>query len=215
LLLAGLSELINRVEPNLLYELIWVDQATVDRASLSRLSRFDRKFLFAQPVGYSISLRLAFLQCTREYIFILGKHWLAVNISLPWFSFSMDVLAHVPESMYGVLLLMVPVNGRIYKTTIQSCFIPSGTIWRFDHKVFHLATWPAVYRMSSIKEILNKLDCLSDYKFASLARALGYTVLIWTDDITRSNQLPLLFRHIGLRSSQYKKPSTCEEEIRD
>jgi hypothetical protein len=119
-----LIDFIAKSESNLVYEIIWIGQAADDRVSLSKLYHFDKKFLFARPVRCLASFHLAFSQCTREYLFILEENWLIVNMSLPWFSFSIDLLVHAPESMYAFLLCMIPKDDPIYRTTVQSCLVP-------------------------------------------------------------------------------------------
>jgi hypothetical protein len=213
--LAHLFQFIAKSEPALSYELIWIDQATTNRASLSKLYRFGKRFLFSRPVGYSVSFRLAFSQCTCEYIFLLEDDWLAVNSSLPWFSFSIDLLAHAPEAMYAILLRMVAMNGPIYRTTVQSCLVPSGTVWRFGQRTFHFTNGPAVYRMSSIRHILAKYDYTNEGGVSEVAKELGYTLSFWADGIASPSQVPIRFRHIGLRSTKYKTISTCKGEVYD
>jgi hypothetical protein len=197
--LAGLFEFITQAEPNLSYELIWIDQASVDRASFSRLYRFDQKFLFAKRVGSSVSFRLAFFQCTREYILLLEEDWMAVNMSLPWFSFSMDLLSHAPESTYAILLCMVSMSRPIYKTTIQSCLIPSGTVWRFGYRSFHFTEGPAIYRVSTVRQILAKHDDTNGYGFTEGMRKLGYTLSFWADGMVPPSEVPIRFRRTGGR----------------
>jgi hypothetical protein len=87
-----LFEFIAKSESNLGYEIMWIHQATEDRVSLSRLYRFDKKFLFVRPIGFLASLRLAFSQCNREYMLVLEEDWLMVKMSVPWLSVSMDLL---------------------------------------------------------------------------------------------------------------------------
>jgi hypothetical protein len=215
LALEHLLKFIRKSESSLSYELIWIDQATVHQASFGRLYRFDKKFLFARPVGYSVSFRLAFSQCTREYIFLLEEDWLAVNISLPWLSFSMDLLAHAPESMDAILLRMVTMNSPIYRTTIQSCLVPSGTVWKFGLRTFHFTNGPAVYRMSSIRKILAKYDYTTEGGVSGMAKTLGYTLSFWADGIASPSRVPIRFRHIGFRSTLYKTTSTCKGEVYD
>jgi hypothetical protein len=194
---------------------MWVDQATADRASLNKLYRFGKRFLFLRLFGYAVSFRLAFSQFTHEYIFLLGKDLLPVNVSGPWFSFSMDLLAHPREAMCAILLRMVAINASIYRTTVQSCLVPSDTVWRFGQRIFHFANGPAVHRMSSIQQILAKNDYTDECGMSEIAGKLGYTLAFWADGIVSPSQVPIRFRQIGLRSTKYKTISTCNGEVYD
>jgi hypothetical protein len=201
LVMARLVEFITKAEPNLSYELFWIGQSNVDRTSFGRLYRFERKFVFAKPVGYSSFLRLAFSQCIREYIFILKDDWLATNTSLPWFSFSMDLLAHGEEPMYAILLPMASINGLIHRTIARSCLVPSGTVWTVDDRTFHFASGPAVYRMSSIRTILKEYDYINKYGFGAVAKRLGYTLSFWADGIAPPSQVPIRFQQLAVGST--------------
>jgi hypothetical protein len=200
-------------ESSLIYEMIWIDQATADRVALSRSYYFDKKFLFARPVGHLASFRLAFSQCTREYLFILEENWLVVNMSFPWFSFSMDFLAHAPASMYAFLFCIVAIDHPIYKTTVQSCLVPSETAWRFRRRPFPFMDGPAVYRMSSLWQILGKNEDTEQAEFAERSRVLGYALSFWVDGISPPHPLPIPFHRIGMRSTKCKTISTCKGEI--
>jgi hypothetical protein len=204
LVLARLFELIIKSEPDLLYELIWIDQGMVNHQSLSQLYHFDKKFFFVKPVGYFASFRLAFSECTRDYLFVLKDDWLPMNISLPWFSFSMDLLAHAPESICAILLCLASVHNQIYRTAIRSCLVPSGTVWRFAHNFFYFTNLPTVYRMSSLKHISASYDYINEYDFAARARVMKYTLSLWVDGMTRPEHGPIRFLHLGVPRRKYK-----------
>jgi hypothetical protein len=186
-----------KMESNLLYEMIWIGQARADRILLSQSRRFDKKFAFVKPMAHSVSFRLAVSQCTYDYIIIFEDDWLAVNMSLPWFSFSMDLLAHAPESMYAILLGMAPLHGPIFKTTIQSCLVSQGTVWRFGPETLRFTSRPTMYRMSSVNQILANHDYAKICGFAGRAKVLGYTFAFWADGIAPPDQIPIRFRHVG------------------
>jgi hypothetical protein len=90
----------------------------VNRSPLNQRYHFDEKFFFVRPVGYFVSFHLAFSECIHEYLFVLKDDWPAMNISLPWFSFSADLLAHAPESICAILLCPASVHSEIYRTAI-------------------------------------------------------------------------------------------------
>jgi hypothetical protein len=190
------------------YELIWIDQGTPNRTHFKQLYRFHKEFVFPKPMGYPISFNLAFRTCTREYIFVLEEDWLIVNMSFPWLSFSIDLLAHAPESMYGILLRREPMDAELSKTPLQSCLIPSGTVWAFHRRPFHFTNGPTVYRMSSIQRILTKYNYSGELAFALGARELGYTLSFWADGVTPPKAVPMRFLHIGKRSTGAQH-STC------
>jgi hypothetical protein len=137
----------------------------------------------------------------------LEEDWLIVNMSFPWLSFSIDLLAHAPESMYGILLRQEPMNAKLSKTPLQSCLIPSGTVWAFQRRLYHFTNGPTVYRMSSIQRILTKYNYSDELAFALGARELGYTLSFWADGVTPPDKVPIRFLHIGKRST-HKKHST-------
>jgi hypothetical protein len=210
-----LIEFIAKSESTVAYEMIWIDQATADRVSLSRFYYFDKKFLFARPVGDLASFHLAFSQCTREYLFVLEENWLLVNMSFPWFSFSMDLLTHAPESMYAFLLCMIAKDDPIYRTTMQSCFVPSGTAWRLGRRPFPFIDGPAMYRMSSLGQIFGKRKYTAQAETAEQSRVLGYALSLWVDGINPPHALPIPFRRIGMHSTKCKTISICKGQIAD
>jgi hypothetical protein len=215
IVLAKLFQLIRKSEPDLLYELIWIDRGLANRDSLSRLYQFDKKFLFAKPVGYFVSFRLAFSQCPHKYIFYVEDDWLAMNMSLPWFSFSMDLLAHAPESICAILLCMPSVPRQIYRTSIRSCLVPSGTVWSLAHNFPHFTNVPTVYRVSNLKQISTNFDYANEYEFAARARVMGYTLSFWVDDTTVLGQVPTRFLNIRLSSTKSKRILTCKSKDDD
>jgi hypothetical protein len=195
--------------------MIWIGQATIDRFSLGRVASFDKKFLFARPVGHSVAFHLAFSQCFCEYMFIMKENWHTVNMSLPWLSFLMDLLAHAPESMYAVLLRTVGINGPMYRTTVQSSLVPAGTVWWLGRRSVPLADGPVVYRMSSLRGILATYEYTNVVEFAERARVLGYTVSFWADGKNSPHEIPMSFGLICTPFTRYKTVSTSKGGVSD
>jgi hypothetical protein len=156
------------------YELLWINQDRIDAISSSRLYRFDKKFLFTKPIGDSVFMPVAFSQCDREYLLMLDQDRLSITKSLPWFSFSMDLRAHPAESIDAISLHVASLNGRIARTKVQSCLVPSGTVWKFDHRILCLLNRPVVSRTSNIRTILAKYAHINEYGPALAAKSLGY-----------------------------------------
>jgi hypothetical protein len=69
--------------------------------------------------------------------------------------------------------------------------------------------------MSSIRRILAKDDYTDEGGMSEGAKKLGYTLSFWADGILSPSQVPIRFRHIGLRSTKYKTISTCNGEVYD
>jgi hypothetical protein len=205
LLLARLLEFITKAEPNLLYELLWINQERINAISFSRLHRFEKKFLFTKSVGRSVFIYLAFSQCDCGYLLPLDQDWLPTNMSLPWFSFSMDLLAHAPESMYAISLRVASLNSPIDRTKVKSCLVPSGTVWRFDHGTFRFVNGPVVYRMSSIRIIVAQSACVNEYGFALAAKNRGYNPSFWADGTVPPADIPTRFRHVKVCQNTYPK----------
>jgi hypothetical protein len=210
-----LFECIGQANSNLSYEMIWIGQAIIDRISLGRVGTFDKKFLFARPVGYSMAFHLAFSQCSFKYMFIMEHNWLTVNISSSWLSFAMDLLAHAPESMYAFLLRTIGINGPIYRATVQSSLMPSGTVWRLGRRSVPLADGPVVYRMSSLRGILATYEYTNVVEFAERARVLGYTASFWAEGKDSPHEVPVSFGRIGTHFTRYKPVSMCKGESSD
>jgi hypothetical protein len=200
------------VEVSLNYELIWIDQATRDREYFTQRYHFDKSFFYATPVGYPVSFRLAFDQCNHPYLFVLEEDWLIVNTSIPWFSLSMDLLAHAPEEIYAILLRNEPLHHLIGRPLVPSCLIPSGSVWSVAPRRYHFTNGACVYRMSSIRRILDRYSYNSEASFSRRARAMGYWLSFWTDGTKTPTEVPIRFAHIGTESS-HNRSGTCSGAV--
>jgi hypothetical protein len=189
------------VEVSLTYEIIWIDQATRDRENFTQKYHFDKKFFYASPVGYPVSFRLAFNQCNHPYLFLLEEDWLVENMSIPWLSLSMDLLAHAPEAIYAILLRSEPMHRLIGRPLVPSCLIPSGSVWSVAPHGFHFTNGACVYRMSSIRRILDRYPYTNEIMFSYHAGRMGYCLSFWTDGTKTPTEVPMRFRHIGTESS--------------
>jgi hypothetical protein len=196
------------VEVWLTYEVIWIDQATRGRGNFTEQYRFDRKFFFAIPVGYPVSFRVAFTYCIHPYILLLEEDWLLENMSVPWLSLSIDLLARAPEELYGVLLRSDHMHGLMSRPEVPSCLIPSGSLWRVCPRGVHFTNGAAVYRMSSIRRIFDRYGYVDEAGFANAAKMMGYELSFWNDGTMRPHHVPTRFRHIGEVSSR-DASSTC------
>ncbi|KAK8840559.1 hypothetical protein M9Y10_030768 [Tritrichomonas musculus] len=214
--LETLFKYIQKYEPNLNYNLVWVDTASFHQGQLnielSRRFHFDRKIFLSSPTdnrqveGISTSNQLALSLCSKNDFFMpLEDDWkLHPNARIGFLQKTIELLNASPHQLYGIVYKETEPRSKDEKTIVVKVGEESFKVYYgLDRGAFSYTNGAAIYRMANIKEFYkdgvehnNMFEICLSRVVNKLGHFFGFVDLI--DNCTKGpGNCYGVFQHIG------------------
>lgn len=220
IVLNSLFQYIQKHEPNLTYNLVWIDTASSHQGQLnielSRRFHFDRKIFLStrskdkQVEGISTPNILALSLCSKNDFFMPLEEDFQL-VSTPKIGFlqkTIDILNAAPHSLMGIVFKNTEPRSKKEKTLVVNVGNENYTIYYgLDRGSFSYTNGAGIYRMQNIREYYKDGVIHSTMFEICISRVVNkfghyFGFVDFIDNCTKEpGDCYGVFHHIGLKST--------------
>lgn len=200
---------VKKYEPNITYQLNWIDQASEGRQEILNQYHFHNRLFSYKRMGHPFSFTMGFHLCNADYIFLLEEDMYLNDPKMDFITKIINVLKQTNDSIFGVVMREIP-HEWFQKSPKEKIPNMDGLkCLNMLNLPFHFVNSPGIYKMKIINYLLSKGSYEREDKFGQLAKRHNKTFIIIDDKRFYYN----LFTHIGASSVSSDKGQICNNIV--